>query len=118
MITFPANTAIFVVHTPVSFGCGIDGMLRYCRCLLEQDPLGRAYFLFINRSRTQIRCLWYDGQGFSLCTKRVSQGKFAYWPKETDGNISSILFYFEAALLFSGGDPKRTKGKEMWKKIV
>ena len=26
MISFPANTDIFVVHTPVSFACGIDGM--------------------------------------------------------------------------------------------
>lgn len=117
MISFPANTDIFINHRPVSFGCGIDGMLRYCRILLKKEPLGEAYFMFINKGGEQIRVLWYDGQGFSLCTKRSSQGRFSNWPKNSE-EIYSVFSFFHAQILFSGGDPKASKTKKIWKKIT
>lgn len=117
MISFPANTNIFVSHTPVSFGCGIDGMIRYCRIILKQDPMGQAYFMFINKGKEQLRVLWYDGQGFSLCTKRSSKGQFLHWPKNTE-ELCSIVSFFQAQILFSGGDVKVSKSKTIWKKIT
>jgi hypothetical protein len=38
-------------------------------------------FVFINRSKTMVRTLAYDGTGFWLMTKRLSKGKFQGWPK-------------------------------------
>ncbi len=61
MISFPANTDIFVCYLPVSFGCGIDGMIQYCKIILNKEPLSKAYFMFINKGKEQIRILWYDG---------------------------------------------------------
>ena len=116
MISFPANTDIFVNHIPVSFGCGIDGMVRYCKIILNKEPLSQAYFMFISKSKKQIRVLWYDGQGFSLCTKRCSKGSFTNWPKDQN-EITSTFTYFDAQILFSGGDPQSVKSKEVWKKI-
>ena len=117
MISFPANTDIFVCHQPVSFGCGIDGMIRYCKIILNKEPLSKAYFMFINKGKEQIRILWYDGQGFSLCTKRSSQGRFLYWPKNSN-ELCTIISFFDAQILFSGGELKSTKAKKIWKKIV
>ena len=117
MISFPANTDIFICHSPVSFGCGFDGMIRYCRILLKKEALGQAYFMFINKGKEQIRVLWYDGQGFLLCTKRSSKGQFKNWPKNT-GEIYSIFPFFHAQTLFSGGDPKEFNFKKIWKKIA
>lgn len=117
MISFPANTSIFVCHQEVSFACGFDGMIRYCKIILNHDPLGRSYFMFINKGKNQIRILWYDGQGFSLCTKRSSQGQFLNWPKN-EKDISSQFSFFEAQVIFSGGGPKNSKIKNIWKKIA
>lgn len=116
MISFPANTDVFLCHAPVSFGCGIDGMTRYCKIILKKEPLSRAYFLFINKDQKQIRVLWYDGQGFSLCTKRSSNGKFLHWPKNSK-ELGSTFSYFEAQVIFSGGDPFAANLKTIWKKI-
>jgi hypothetical protein len=116
MISFPANTDIFVIHKPVSFACGIDGMARYCRLLLRKEPLSNAYFIFINKGLKQIRVLWFDGQGFVLCTKRSSQGSFRNWPKDSE-EIESIFSFYDAQILFSGGDPSTIKSKKIWKKI-
>jgi transposase len=117
MISFPANTDIFVCHQPVSFGCGFDGMIRYCRVILNREPLGQAYFMFISKGKDQIRVLWYDGQGFSLCTKRSSRGSFINWPRN-ELELCSNFSFFEAQIIFSGGDPKNTKTKNIWKKIA
>ena len=117
MISFPANTDIYVCHVPVSFGCGHDGMIRYCRIILKKEPLGKSYFMFINKGKEQIRVLWYDGQGFSLCSKKSYRGQFSHWPKNSDEICSTFSFY-DAQIIFSGGDPKSIKTKTIWKKIA
>lgn len=91
--------------------------MRYCRIILKKEPLGQAYFMFINKGKEQIRVLWYDGQGFSLCSKRSSHGRFLYWPKDAD-ELCSTLSFFDAQILFSGGDIKSVKSRKMWKKTV
>jgi len=39
-----------------------------------------AIFVFRNRRGTSLKLLCYDGQGFWLCQKRLSQGRLAWWP--------------------------------------
>ena len=55
-------------------------LLIHCRQVLASDPMSGAWFVFINRARTMIRVLVYDGSGFWLMTKRLSTGRFQGWP--------------------------------------
>ena len=114
MISFPAGSEIFVLHEPVSFGRGIDGMCALCRIILRKEPLSSAYFLFLSKTRMQVRALWYDGQGFSLCTKRLSKGTFQHWPGKSSEGFSSVNWY-AAQSLFSGGTV--SDNSRIWKKI-
>ena len=50
MMTFPSQTKIYLFHNPVSFGCGLEGMLRYCRALVGFELVERGYFMFISKS--------------------------------------------------------------------
>ena len=116
MISFPANTEIFIFHNPVSFACGVDGMIRYCKILMKKEVIEDSYFMFISKSMKQIRTFWFDGQGFLLCTKRSSQGRFKHWPKSSD-EAFALLSFFEAQTIFSDGDFKKAEHKKIWKKI-
>lgn len=49
MIAIPSNVSIFVIHEPVSFACGIDGMRGHCVAMTKNDPIETGYFLFINK---------------------------------------------------------------------
>lgn len=80
MIQLSSQTRILVATSASDFRKGIDGMVAICRLELEKDPRSGVYFVFINRSRTMIRVLVYDGSGFWLMTKRLSKGKFHGWP--------------------------------------
>ncbi len=80
MIQLTSETQIRLAVKPVDFRRGIDSLSALCRLELEQDPRSGILFVFINRSRTMIRILNYDGSGYWLMTKRLSKGKFVGWP--------------------------------------
>lgn len=114
MIQATAQTRILVARDTIDFRCGIDGTARICRSVLNEDPLSGAVFVFINRLKTQVRLLFYDGQGFWLCSKRLSKGRFPSWPKE--GEVTRI-FSEQLFSLLRGGNPIGAKGLDNWKPL-
>ncbi len=93
---------ILVALEPADFRRGIDGLARLCQEGLGADPFQGTVFLFRNRRGTAIKVLVYDGQGFWLCHKRLSQGRFRFWPNGT--RPVRPLEAHQVQLLLSGGD--------------
>ena len=117
MIQVTARTRVLVAVEPVDFRRGIDGLARECRSVLEADPFSGTVFVFRNRGRTSVKLLAYDGQGFWLCQKRLSTGRFRYWPMGRDEATSPLLAH-ELAVLLSAGDPGATKAAPQWKSVL
>ena len=115
MIAIPSGVVIVVVHEPVSFSCGIDGMRGHCISIVAMDPFDKGYFLFVNKQRTQVRVVWYDGQGFLLTTKRLSTGRFKAWPKRGE-NVFTLLESFQAQGLLFDRNPDEKNFHPTWKK--
>ena len=113
MLQLTAHMRLFVAVQPVDFRRGIDGLARVCRQELSSDPLSGAVFLFRNRSGTAVKVLAYDGQGFWLCQKRLSTGRFRYWPDGGDG-VKRELLAHELTVLLAAGDPSRAEGAPLW----
>jgi len=107
---------ILVAVRPVDFRKGIDGIAQLCRARLGADPFSGTVFVFQNRSRTALRILVYDGQGFWLCHKRMSIGKFRWWPSGTD-EAATPLQAHELQVLLCGGDPTATKAAPPWRRV-
>ena len=80
MIHLTSTTSILLATAPADFRKGLDGFIALCRHQLQHNPQQSAYFVFVNRSRTMVRVLAYDGTGFWLMTKRLSKGRFHTWP--------------------------------------
>lgn len=78
MIQITPHMRIMVAVSPVDFRKGIDGLASVCREELKSDPFSGTVFVFTNKSKTALRLLIYDGQGFWLCHKRLSKGKFTW----------------------------------------
>lgn len=111
MIQITPHMSIQVAVAPVDFRKGIDGLVAVCRQHLRADPFSGALFVFINKSRKAIRVLVYDGQGFWLCHKRLSKGRFA-WCFQSDGSISRSLGALQLQQLLWNMDPLRTAPEE------
>lgn len=89
MIYLTASTPILIATEPADFRAGIDGFVARCQHMLGQDPRSGTLFVFVNRSRTMIRILSYETNGYWLCTKRLSKGRYQNWPR-SGAPISAI----------------------------
>ena len=56
-----------------------DGLCGMVKSLMALDALSGAVFIFMNRRRTQVKLLLWEGDGFSIYYKRLEKGTFE-WP--------------------------------------
>lgn len=118
MLQLTPQMRIFVAIEPVDFRRGIDGLLRISAELDLGDPFSGVVFLFRNRSGSSVKVLAYDGQGFWLCQKRLSQGRFRHWPTaETTSGKQRQLLAHEVQVLLAAGDPRGVRAAPMWRPL-
>lgn len=91
MIQLSVQTRILLATQPQDFRKGIDGFVLACQHVLQANPRDGQYFVFINRSRTRVRLLHYDGNGYWLATKRLSKGRFPRWPTGVGESQCALL---------------------------
>lgn len=116
MIQITPQMRILVAVQTVDFRKGIDGLAALCRQVLASDPLSGILFVFCSRRRHAIKCLTYDGQGFWICQKRLSQGRFKAWP-QADSGASVRLDPHQLHLLLWNGDPCRAQTAPLWRRV-
>lgn len=114
MIQITPQMRILVAVQPCDFRKGIDGLGGICRNFLEEDPLSGCVFVFRNKRATAIKILVYDGQGFWLCQKRLSKGRFCWWP---GGEGTRELQARDIQVVLWNGDPSRAKMGPLWKEL-
>lgn len=117
MLQVTPQVRILVAVEPVDFRCGIDGLARVCREVLQQDPFGGCLFVFRNRRGTAVKVLMYDGQGFWLCHKRLSSGRFPWWPRDTQQAFHTLVAH-QLHVLLSAGDPSHTQAAPDWRPVI
>jgi len=116
MIQLTPQMRIFVAVEDADFRKGIDGLCGLCRSVLKRDPFTGAVFVFRNRRRTALKILVYDGQGYWLCHKRLSKGKFTWWPRLGDGHVNQLAVH-ELQLLIWNGNPEFAQVAPAWRKV-
>ncbi len=112
MLTLTPQMKVRVHVDAIDFRNGIDGLAQLCRSHWDEDPFSGKVFLFRNRKATAVKILVYDGQGFWLCQKRLSKGRFQHWPR---GGSADQWAAREISVLLMNGNPL-TLGAE-WKKV-
>jgi transposase len=116
MIQVTPQMEIWMAVEAVDFRRGIDGLARVCREVLKADPFSGLMFVFRNRRGTAIKILTYDGQGFWLCQKRLSRGRFRWWPSDGAGKLKTLVAH-ELQLLIWNGNPAGGQVAPLWKKL-
>lgn len=117
MLQLAPQMRILVAVRPVDFRKGIDGLVQLCKESLREDPFRGTVFAFRNRRGTSLKLLAYDGQGFWLCQKRLSESKFRWWPHAHDGQAAKLLVARELQVLLAAGDPSQLHTAPDWRRI-
>jgi len=116
MIQITPQMRVLVAVEAADFRRGIDGLARLCRESLCADPFTGTVFVFRNRRHTAIKVLVYDGQGFWLCHKRLSCGRFRWWPTNGEKRATALEAH-ELQVLICGGDPCATQAMPVWRRV-
>ena len=116
MLQLSAQSRVFLAVEPADFRRGIDGLAALCRQRLGAEPMDGAIFVFRNRRGTSLKLLQYDGQGFWLCQKRLSQGRLCWWPPTPQA--SERLSARELQILLWNGNPKTVELAEDWRRVA
>jgi transposase len=114
VIQIAPQMRILVAIEAVDGRKGIDSLSRLCQEKLQEDPFSGCLFVFRSRRGTSIRILTYDGQGFWLAQKRLSKGRFVWWPsgKEPTRRLQA----HEAQLLLAAGNPEAAAAP-VWRRV-
>lgn len=78
MLGFSSNLRYFLCCTTIDMRNGFDGLCGIVRNYLKKDPLSGDIFIFLNKTRTHIKILYWDGDGFALFYKRLERGRYAH----------------------------------------
>jgi transposase len=117
MLQVTPQMRVLVAVASVDFRRGIDGLAQVVREQLSVDPFSGAVFVFRNKGQTAIKLLVYDGQGYWLCHKRLSAGRFRHWPSDTSGERGHALLAHELSVLLSGGDFTKVNAPRPWRSV-
>lgn len=114
LIQITPQLRILVAVEPIDGRKGIDSIAQLCREKLDSDPFSGWLFIFRSRRGTAIKLLAYDGQGFWLATKRLSKGRFKWWP--TGESPAKTLRAHQAQLLLAAANPD-AEAPPVWRQV-
>ena len=102
MIQLLPQLRILIACQPIDFRKGIDALAALCKNHLDEDPFSGTLFVFRNRRATAVKLLCYDGLGFYLVTRRLSEGRLRWWPTQPYATLQPLAAQQLAVLLYNG----------------
>lgn len=106
MLAFPRSVRILVAVQPVDMRKQFNGLWAAASEQLGEDPKSGAIFCFINKERTRLKLLYWDGTGVWVLAKRLEEGRFS-WPAPSEPKAKLALTPEALALLVGGVELKR-----------
>jgi transposase len=111
MLAFPAALKIFVAVEPVDMRKQFNGLWAAAQERLQENPKDGAVFAFINKDRTRLKLLYWDGTGAWVLAKRLEKGRFS-WPIGSDRR--KLAFTPEALSMLVSGIELKDGCRKAW----
>jgi transposase len=102
MIALNRRTRIYVCKDVTDMRASYDSLFCRVKEVLNHDPHSGHLFLFVNRTRTSCKVLYYDGTGFVILQKRLDRGTFSRVNPSFADEV--VLTEAEFGLFFEGAD--------------
>jgi transposase len=96
---------------------GFDSLCGIASSQMKLDALSGAIFIFINRKRSQVKLLLWEGDGLSLYHKRLEQGTYEL-PCMSAENSSSNITYQQLQFILQGVALQKIQFRKRYKKTA
>jgi len=92
---------------------------EFKRAREKQGPGSTPHNAALHINPKMLSSTSYDGQGFWLATKRLSKGRFRWWPQVAEQGAKEptrALRVHQAQVLFAAGNPD-VDAAPVWRKV-
>jgi transposase len=88
MLQLPPNTRYWLYRQHTDMRKGFDSLCGIVSSQMQQSALSGDVFVFVNRRRTHIKLLIWEGDGLALYYKRLEKGTYELPSQSKDGSIN------------------------------
>lgn len=117
MLTLPSSVRIYVASKPVDLRKGFYKLAAVARTVVKQDPLSGHIFVFVNRRRNRVKCLWWDRSGWTTLYKKLERGTFALPTEPLLGQTHIEVDAGELAMMLEGIDLEGAKRRTRFRRL-
>jgi transposase len=104
----PTTVRVLVCTTPQDMRRSFDRLALVVKESLGDDPQSGSLFVFVGKSATRVKVLWWDRNGYCLLYKRLHQALFDI-PRAADPGETSVRISPAALGELLAGVTKETK---------
>lgn len=97
---------IWLCTVPTDMRKSFDGLCALIVSRLQEDPASGQLFVFINRRKTHLKILYFDGAGFCIWFKRLEQGQFHV---RATVDAKQLFDWMQLKLLLDGLEMKKVR---------
>lgn len=87
MLQLGSQQRYFVYLAPTDMRKGFDSLCGVVRSAMGQNPMNGDMYIFFNRSRTHVKVLLWERDGYALYYKRLERGVYELPGPVSDGSI-------------------------------
>lgn len=98
----PLSTRVFVCTEAQDMRRSFDRLAQEAREHVGEDPQGGALFVFVSKSGTRVKVLWWERNGYCLLYKRLHRALFVMPSGHPHGRAAMRIDGPALAQLLSG----------------
>lgn len=113
MLSLPLGMKIYLYSQPTDMRCSFDGLYAVVKNHLHLDVRSGGLFLFINRRRSMIKCMYWDTDGIAIWAKRLERGTLQH-PRPQGSDNHLVIDHTQLSLLLSGIELASVKRRQRY----
>ncbi len=117
MLYLPSTIRYYLYRAPADMRKGFDSLSGIVSSQMHQQVLDGSIFIFLNRNRTHIKLLLWEGDGFALYYKRLEQGTYEL-PLCNGITTSLSITYQQLQFMLQGVALQKIEYRKRYKKPV
>lgn len=86
----PQDVEVFVALEPVNMHLSFDRLAALVTERMGRSARDPAVYVFLNRRRTLVKALFFDGTGYCVFYKRLDRGRFQLPEPVDDGRVVEL----------------------------
>jgi len=118
VLSLPTQLRVFLAKEITDMRKSFDGLCALVEHRFHRDPYAGDLFAFVNRRRTYVKLLLWDGNGFWLLAKRLERGTFERWQPSSDKETHVEIDHVQLLMLLEGVDLKKAEFRRHFARSV